>query len=179
MTDTYHHGDLRSAILEAAARAVIEDGPHHLSLRALARQAGVSHTAPRHHFGDKLGMTTALADHGYELLADALRTGYAANGLEGMGVAYVMFARAHRGHFAVMFQPDLVRHNDVEGPGGAAHDVLRAAVVTDAPAEDADIGTLRRWSTAHGLAVLATSGMLRDLTDPEVEAMARQVLATL
>ncbi len=70
----YHHGDLRQAVLDAAVAAITEAGPAAVSLRELARRAGVSHAAPAHHFGDKAGLLTALAAEGYDLLADALHT---------------------------------------------------------------------------------------------------------
>src|SRR5262245_42944303 len=69
---TYHHGDLRAAILDEAARLVAERGADRVSLRELAREAGVSHAAPAHHFTDRRGLFTALAAQGFELLAAAL-----------------------------------------------------------------------------------------------------------
>jgi AcrR family transcriptional regulator len=112
---TYHHGDLRRALLDAAVAAIEESGPAALSLRDLARRAGVSHAAPTHHFGDKAGLLTALAAEGYGLLADELAAEHAASAsfLE-MGVAYVRFAVAHRAHFEVMFQPELYHADDPE-----------------------------------------------------------------
>src|SRR5918994_1639788 len=74
MTRPYHHGDLRRTLLAAAVDAIAESGPTALSLRDLARRAGVSHAAPAHHFGDKAGLLTALAAEGYELLGEALET---------------------------------------------------------------------------------------------------------
>ncbi|SIM02784.1 Putative TetR-family transcriptional regulator [Mycobacteroides abscessus subsp. abscessus] len=60
----YHHGDLRAAILTSAADMVARRGATELSLRELAREAGVSHAAPAHHFGDRRGLFTALAADG-------------------------------------------------------------------------------------------------------------------
>ena len=65
----YHHGDLRRALLDAALAEIAEGGPGQVSLRELARPVGVSHAAPRHHFGDKRGLLTAVAVEGFELLA--------------------------------------------------------------------------------------------------------------
>lgn len=110
---TYHHGDLRAAVLRAAAVAVERDGPHAVNLRALARDVGVSHTAPRHHFGDKRGVLTALATQGYAELAGRLEAAGAEGGFLEVGVAFVGFALERRAHFQVMFRPDLV---DVEDP---------------------------------------------------------------
>ena len=71
--DTYHHGDLKAVILAKAAALVAERGADGISLRELARAAGVSHAAPAHHFTDRRGLFTALAAQGWLLLADALR----------------------------------------------------------------------------------------------------------
>ena len=68
----YHHGDLQRTLLAAAVAAIGESGPAALSLRDLARRAGVSHAAPTHHFGDKAGLLTVLATQGFHLLADEL-----------------------------------------------------------------------------------------------------------
>ena len=171
MTPTYHHGDLRRVLLEAAASAIQESGVAALSLRALARRAGVSHAAPAHHFGDKAGLLTALATQGYELLADALG---AADTFLDSGVAYVSFAVRHPAHFEVMFSTALkddaardraasvlYRHVDTAGDPGAVHDDALAA-----------------WSIAHGFAALWLSGSLPDVGEsPEVAA--RRVLARL
>lgn len=130
MTDTraYHHGDLRRALLAAALEAVGEVGPAALSLRDLARRAGVSHAAPAHHFGDKAGLLTALAAQGFDLLAQTLTE--ADDDLLEAGVAYVDFAVTHRAYFEVMFRPELYRADDAEliaarGRAGAA---LRSGV---------------------------------------------------
>ncbi|HEV7962299.1 MAG TPA: helix-turn-helix domain-containing protein, partial [Actinoplanes sp.] len=108
MKQTYHHGDLRRALLDAAAEVIEEQGPAALSLRDLARRAGVSHAAPTHHFGDKAGLLTALATEGYGLLVAELAEEWAAtHSFLEQGVAYVRFAIRHRAHFEVMFRPDL------------------------------------------------------------------------
>ncbi|NEC13954.1 TetR/AcrR family transcriptional regulator, partial [Streptomyces sp. SID8014] len=106
---TYHHGDLRRAVLAAAEEVIRTEGPHALSLRDLARRAGVSHAAPAHHFKDRTGLLTAFATEGWALFAAALQ---AAPDLRERGVAYVRFAREHPAHFQVMFQPALLRADD-------------------------------------------------------------------
>src|SRR3954453_1536093 len=108
---SYHHGDLRRAILTAALDVIAADGPSALSLRDLPRRAGVSHAAPAHHFKDRTGLLTAIAAEGYELLAAALRE---ASDLKDAGVRYVRFAREHPAHFQVMFAPELLRADDLE-----------------------------------------------------------------
>ena len=112
---TYHHGDLRRALLDAAAEVIAEQGPAALSLRDLARRAGVSHAAPMHHFGDKAGLLTALATEGYDLLAAELAEEWAVtHSFLEQGVAYVRFAIRHRAHFEVMFRPDLYHAGDAD-----------------------------------------------------------------
>src|SRR5215212_8272090 len=109
----YHHGDLPRTLLQAALEAIAESGPGALSLRDLARRAGVSHAAPAYHFGDKAGLLTAVATEGYELLADALtRARETSDSFLDVGVAYVGFAVDHRAHFEVMFRPDLYHRDD-------------------------------------------------------------------
>jgi AcrR family transcriptional regulator len=138
----YHHGDLRRVLLEAAVEAIDEVGPAALSLRDLARRAGVSHAAPAHHFGDKAGLLTAVAADGFRRLAATLGDAYRATGsfLE-VGVAYVRFAVTHRAHFEVMFRPELYRADD---PALAqARDAARSLLYPPA-AEAADGGGGRR-----------------------------------
>src|SRR4051794_7988101 len=108
----YHHGDLRRTLLASAVEVITERGVAALSLRDLARRAGVSHAAPTHHFTDRAGLLTAVAAQGWSLLAGALAA-HTADFTEA-GVAYVVFAVEHPAHFAVMRSPDLVRADDPE-----------------------------------------------------------------
>src|SRR4051812_42800509 len=101
----YHHGDLRRAVLDGALAAIEADGPAALSLRDIARRAGVSHAAPAHHFKDKAGVLTAIATEGYDRLAQSLReANEKAGDLVESGTAYVHFAITNRAHFEVMFR---------------------------------------------------------------------------
>ncbi len=111
---TYHHGDLRRALLSTALEVIRSDGVAAISLRDLARRAEVSHAAPAHHFEDKAGLLTAIAREGFELLADALTAvpADAAHRLREMGVRYVEFALGHPAHFEVMFRPQLLHGDD-------------------------------------------------------------------
>jgi len=72
-TRPYHHGDLRPALLRAAVEAIGQVGPAAMSLREVARRAGVSHAAAAYHFGDKAGLLTAVAAQGYRMLTEELR----------------------------------------------------------------------------------------------------------
>lgn len=106
---TYHHGDLANALLEAVGAIVREKGATGVSLREAARRAGVSHSAPAHHFGDKTGMLEAYAIQGWEILSRALQdafnstdgSGHRAQLVE-MGRAYIRFAMDHPEHYEVM-----------------------------------------------------------------------------
>ena len=182
-TRPYHHGDLRRALLDAALAAIAEAGPTALSLRQLARQVGVSHAAPAHHFGDKAGLLTAVAAEGYRLLAAALRDTYDRTGsfLE-LGVAYVLFALEHRPYFAVMFRPELYHPDDPDLV--AARQAARAMLygpVRQLAAHDPDFDPLRAgvaaWSLAHGLATLWLNGTLPPQLGADPEQTARAVLA--
>lgn len=164
--DTYHHGDLRRAVLQRALEVVAEHGPHALSLRAIASELGVSHTAPRHHFGSNTGLLTAIAAEGFRLLRDRLRALREADAaFLDLGVAYVEFATQHPAHFAVMFQPALTDPDDpdlAEASEGAFGEI-RAGVAAIAPhrtKEDAAVVVTAAWSLMHGLATLELTGSL-------------------
>jgi AcrR family transcriptional regulator len=157
----YHHGDLRAAILTEAARLVAERGADQVSLRELARSAGVSHAAPAHHFTDRRGLFTALATQGFRLLADAL--------IEAQGefahaaLAYVRFAIEHPGHYQVMFNKSLLDVSDAElGAAEAASGAeLSRGVATlrdrNAAADPAG-AQLAAWSLVHGFSMLWLNG---------------------
>src|ERR1044072_517714 len=148
---SYHHGDLRRVLLDTALELIAERGPGAISLRDLARVAGVSHTAPAHHFGDKAGLFTAIAVQGNELLADAR----AGADLEDMGVRYVRFAAEYPSHFEVMFRPDLWHTDDPDL--AAARERTRAVLRERVPGNS----TARAaWSLAPVFATLRRAGNL-------------------
>lgn len=184
-TRPYHHGDLRRAVLAAAVAAIPDVGPAGLSLRDLARRAGVSHAAPAHHFGDKAGLLTAVAVEGYELLAEALTAAQQSTDdfLE-LGVAYVRFAVEHRAHFEVMFRPDLYHRRDpdllvAQERAGAALYAGAGSVPTGRRGEDVRVAGVAAWSLVHGFASLWLTGAVpADLGD-DPEAAARAVAGVL
>lgn len=181
-TGTYHHGDLRRAVLTAALDVIRTEGPGALSLRDLARRAGVSHAAPAHHFKDRTGLLTAIATEGYELFADALAD---APDLRERGVRYVRFATGHPAHFQVMFQPELCREDDPDLVAAK----LRASVelrtgVSTLPAarrgEDPRLRGTAAWSLAHGFATLLLSGNLGGAVgDRDPEEVFRSLAASM
>ncbi len=180
----YHHGDLRRALLDTALEAVGEQGPAALSLRDVARRAGVSHAAPTHHFRDKTALLTALAAEGWSLLADALGEA-AADGRDfaELGVAYVVFATSHPAHFAVMRAPGLARGDDPDLVAAMerARAQLRAGVrhFEAGSSRDADTTALAAWSLVHGLAALILEDAVPLKPDADVAALARAVTARL
>jgi AcrR family transcriptional regulator len=167
--DTYHHGDLKAAILAKAGGLVAERGADGISLRELARGAGVSHAAPAHHFTDRRGLFTALAAQGWRMLADALAD--ARPDFIAAALAYVRFALDHPGHYAVMFDRSLVNPDDpdlvaAENAAGVelAHGV---GTLKDQRAKaDPDNAALAAWSLVHGFAMLRLNGAIDTDDDP-------------
>jgi AcrR family transcriptional regulator len=170
----YHHGALREALLAAAERILDRDGISGLTLRAIAREAGVSHAAPKHHFGDIAGLLSDLATVGFERFSDALRREAAAETtpgarMEAIGRGYVAFARRHPGLFLLMFRGERL---DTGRPA------LRAALDGAFAVLAGGVGALRAepigkaltlpqaahmahaWSLVHGLAMLSIDGRL-------------------
>jgi len=174
----YHHGDLRRVLLEAALQAIVEVGPAAVSLRDLARRAGVSHAAPAYHFGDKAGLLTAVAADGFERLAATLRDTYQATGnfLE-VGVAYVRFAVTHRAHFEVMFRPELYRTDDPNfvRARDAARSLLYPPAAAASPDGDQVRAAVAAWSLVHGLATLWLNHNLPPQLGGDPEQITREV----
>jgi len=124
----YHHGDLKEALLSAAESVLDDHGLQGFTLRECARRAGVSHAAPKHHFGDVRGVLTEVAARGFHQLTRRLRAKLRAAGDDldaqfvATGEAYVGFAEAHPEHFRIMFRSDLV---DTQSPS-----LMAAALAT-------------------------------------------------
>ncbi len=175
----YHHGNLRAAVLEASLDEIAEHGPNGLSLRRVARRAGVSHAAPTHHFGDKSGVLTAVAAEGYALLAEATEEALRRHGrVVEVGLAYVRFALSHRAHFAVMFRPELYDADapEVAQPRDEARDILFRTVRQALPdASEADVwgGVVAAWSFTHGLATLWQDANFAEELGDDVDAVMR------
>lgn len=173
----YHHGDLKTAILAQAATLVAERGADGISLRELARAAGVSHAAPAHHFTDRRGLFTALAAEGFQLLAAAL-TEARPQFIEA-AKAYVRFALAHPGHYEVMFDKSLYDDTDAElvAAASAAGAELNRGVATLADpkaAADPEGAALAAWSLVHGFSMLWLNDAIDTAGDPiaKVEGLA-------
>jgi AcrR family transcriptional regulator len=178
--ESYHHGDLKAVILSHAATLVAERGADGISLRELARAAGVSHAAPAHHFTDRRGLFTALATEGFRLLAAALAD--ARPMFVDAARAYVRFALDHRGHYAVMFDKSLYDAADPElaAAEAAAGEELSRGVgsLEDAHArDDPKTAALAAWSLVHGFSLLWANGAVDTEANPleTVERIARML----
>jgi len=175
----YHHGALRDALLEAAERVLERDGLAGLTLRAVAREAGVSHAAPTHHFGDLTGLVSELAAIGYRQFNAAMVAAGAAGGpslLEkalARAKAYVAYARAHPGMYGLMFRTerlDMTRPSLCEAANASfaglagAIGASRQEQISDKALslqQAADIA--RAWSLVHGFTMLLLDGRLTDI----------------
>jgi len=140
-----------------------EVGPARITLRELARRAGVSHSAPVHHFKTLRGLLTALAISGFESLTGRLQVGD--QGIHAMGVRYVEWALAHPGHYAVMWQPALLDEADpaLRAARTSAWEALSAAVAASRVSHDteaAQVDAYAAFSLVHGLADLWLNGAL-------------------
>lgn len=164
----YHHGNLRAALLEEAETILECQGIQALTLRAVARAAGVSHAAPTNHFGDLSGLLSELAAIGFQRFNAMLRAAAEAAGgcpvarARAMDRAYVRFACAHAGMFLLMFRQEQVSWEwpALSEAGGEAMDLLRGSTITASPEQAADPRWLAtrmaaRWSLIHGFALLA------------------------
>jgi AcrR family transcriptional regulator len=178
-TRPYHHGDLRRALVDAAVATIEEVGPAAMSLREVARRAGVTHPAALYHFGDKAGLLTAVAVQGYRLLGETLREAYQTTGsfLE-VGVAYVRFAVSHRAYFEVMYRPELYdpTDEDVRHASSAAALVLYGTSNPDLEQMNDGVAA---WALVHGIATLWINGNLPRQLGDDPERVARMVASHL
>lgn len=167
--ETYHHGSLREELIDACVRLIEDEGIAAVSLRRVAREAGVSPGAPYHHFPDRAALLSAISARGFEMLtADLLRavgTSPGASGADDVAravAAYVAFARRESGHFQVMFRPELSepeKHPAVQEAGDAALKVLTDLVDRLGVADPQAVG-ITLWALGHGLASLTLDGQL-------------------
>lgn len=182
----YHHGDLRRTLLDDATVLLNESGQEALSLRALARRAGVSPRAPYRHFVDKDALLTALAVDAFDAFGRALAAADAAAEpgaeLEAQAIAYVRFGLQAPGRFRLMFGTRrFVVDDALVTAKQAAFGVLQARVdLLAGPGDDSRAQAVGYWSLAHGLTVLFLDGRVRDELDgSQDEIIQRVARATL
>ena len=174
MKRTYHHGDLKNALIEAALAHIARDGARALSLREVARSAGVSHTASYRHFRSKESLLAAIAEQGFHRLSDMMRVAIQQHSndppamLRASGVAYVEFGVRYPDHLQIMFSGLIGRHDDypeLKTAGQEAYELLASSVraamqagLVRGPSED--IVSLTAWALVHGLALLIAGGQV-------------------
>ncbi len=193
----YHHGDLRRALLDAALAVLTEADARALTLREVARRAGVTHAAPYRHFTDKDALLAAVAEEGFRTLTEVMRISMNAAGedpverLEALAVSYVRFALAHPAHFEVMFGPELPweqeryppLHEAADTTFGLLLDSVQTAQAAGALRGDQPLPfALLCWSMVHGLATLLVHGNFKHVEDAlpaSPEELARQMARDL
>ncbi len=174
----YHHGALRDALLEAAERVLERDGLSGLTLRAVAREAGVSHAAPTHHFRDLTGLVSELAAIGFRQFNTAMTAASAAGTSPvekamARAKAYVAYAQAHPGMYGVMFRTerlDMSRPSLHEaasasfaGLAGAIGASRHEQIHEDALSLEQAAAIARAWSLVHGFTMLLLDDRLSDI----------------
>jgi AcrR family transcriptional regulator len=181
VTATDH--DLRRSVIDVAVGILETEGVGALSMREVARRAGVSHQAPYHHFADRAAILAAVAEEGFTILSNRMHEALAAPGdpMEGCFLAYVRTAIEHPGHFRVMFRPELCTlddHPSAREAGMRAFEALLqlARRVSRPDADEATISTMSTmlWSQVHGMATLIIDGPLMR-TMPETSDLERLV----
>lgn len=186
----YHHGDLREALLAAAAAALAEMPLEEVSLREIARRAGVSHAAPKHHFSSLGTLLGEVAAQGFErfvaALAEAADQGMDQSPsarMQAMARAYLRFAAANPAVYGLMFG----KREQVEPTPRmvtammAAWAQLETQVAAIVGPQRAIHGATLVWSTVHGLAMLKLDGRLPPHVDPQavVASVTRMLIAGL
>lgn len=192
----YHHGDLHVALLKAAQAVLERDGLTGLTLRAVAREAGVSHAAPTHHFGDLTGLLSELAAVGFRNFNAALNAASASGGTPierglARARAYLAYARAQPGMYQLMFRterldmnrPALKEASNISFASLAqVVGIVHAGdVATDALSMEQATQIARTWSLAHGFAMLVLAGRLDYVLDrlpgkPDAEVLFVEML---
>jgi len=170
-TRSYHHGHLRQALVDEGLALLEAEGLAGLSLRAIAARAGVSHAAPKNHFGNLRGLLTAMAAEGFRRHVASMRAGLTPRQgrparLRAALQGYVRFARSHPHLFALMFSSEHCDFADAELGAASAesYGVLRD-IASDLDWDKADRpnaqlrAEMMLWSFVHGYATLALAGM--------------------
>jgi AcrR family transcriptional regulator len=165
----YHHGALHDALLKAAARVLERDGLAGLTLRAVAREAGVSHAAPTHHFGDLTGLVSELAAIGFRQFNSAMvEAGARGTTVLEKGMArakaYIGYAQAHPGMYGLMFRTerlDMSRPSLHEaasaafaGLAGSIGESRHERIEEEKLSLDQAAAIARAWSLVHGFTML-------------------------
>jgi AcrR family transcriptional regulator len=185
---SYHHADLRRALLDAALVHLRNGDVTSLSVLKLARAVGVSPGAPYHHFADKLDVLASLAEEGFALWLDEVervvsRAQDARTALATLARAWLTFAVRHPEHYRIMFLPDLGdrrRFASLHATSGRGLELLVdlvAGVYPRARPEELLERAVAFWSTVHGFAALRTAGVLTNIPGlPPLQALEERLV---
>ena len=187
---SYHHGDLKTALVEAAASIVRTKGLDALTLREVARRTGVSAAAPYRHFPDRRALVAAVAERGFVRLGEAMIAGMQSAGGRGgfkqVALAYVEFGLANPAEYRVMFGPEMADTRDFPSLRETGRGVLGGVAETVSQLQNAGlIGpgdpwlmASALWSTLHGLVMLTLDGQTEGVADSDalVEEATRIVM---
>ncbi|MFK7977488.1 MAG: TetR/AcrR family transcriptional regulator [Halioglobus sp.] len=177
----YHHGDLRSALLGAALEVIGEIGPQGLTIREVARRAGVSHAAPYRHFTDKDELILAVVEQGFELMQATVEHEKSSaeddpvHQFAATGLGYVNFALEHPAYYRVMFSGDLLsstghvtlQHTSAEALQDMVAQIEQAQALNVVRKGDAVMQALTIWSAIHGFVSLVNDNRIGHLVDVE------------
>lgn len=173
--------DSRERILKAAVELMSKEGLAALSMREVARRAGVSHQAPYHYFENREAILAAIAEEGFRTFNAALESAYGSNAVARLiaaGRAYVGFALSHPAHFQVMFRPELVKLEKYPSAlaeasrGFAILQSLVAGVVKEKllPARLAGGMVILTWAFVQGLSGLLLEGPLANMAGDDLKS---------
>jgi len=180
----YHHGDLERALVDAAIDIVRKSGTAPVSLRAIARAAGVSHAAPYHHFPDRQSLLRAVSERALEILRAAMLEAMARHSndplrqFQAAGVAYILFAVKEPHLFRLILAIDDARlfpsiRQQCQQTFGGVRRLVEEAII-QATREEVDTIAMAAWSLVHGVAQLALAGQFGESIE-DIERAARQI----
>jgi AcrR family transcriptional regulator len=192
--DSYQHGDLREALIQAGLKLLAESGVEALSLRAAAQLAGVSHAAPYRHFRDKQALVAAIAERGFRMLTASMRAEVEPLGTDdtrarliALGSGYLKFATTSPAYLHVIFGgvlghegvPPSLAEASVEAYETLRMEVARGIERGELRAGDVDIAAFACWSMVHGLAMLITNGAIPVASGKAQRQLIEQLLQLL
>lgn len=171
---SYHHGDLKNALIGAGVAILSEEGLEGLSLRKVAQRAGVSHNAPYSHFADKQSLIAAISTEGFQQLYESLDAAITANlkkprkQLLQAALAYARFALEHRDTFKIMFSGVLEKEKEYPAFVEISQktfrrvvDIVRACQKAGLlKSKSAELTAVAVWGQVHGIVSLALEGQI-------------------
>ena len=182
---TYHHGDLRSALIEGALAILRNEGLEALTLRGVARHAGVSQAAPYRHFADRRALVAAVAEEGFRRLQatmlERMQNAQGRNSLKLVAKAYVEFGLANPAEYRVMFGPEVAITDDLPTLRETGRGVLGFVAEGIRQAQGAGLVgpgdpwlmAVATWATLHGLVTLTLDGQTAGVA-PSVDALVEE-----